>query len=209
MLCNGSIYGSISGSKSIFTPLQYSYIVVLVGNAEFSSVHSQYSLRGICLSGGNYFQGKFYGEWAIFWGSVFLVDNYPRGQLSWRQSSRGQLSRGQFSPGEIVRTPSATWIFIKKPCKHFLLTILWFNNRYLTTEPKLIFAVIHLKTKTAVHTKSSSGSIDRGAIIQGEIIQGPIIRKTIIQGSIFLEPSKSCFNVILILTLQFKIRWRY
>ena len=45
----------------------------LVDNAQFSSVHSYYSLGGICLSGGNYFRGKLYGE-----GAIFLGGNCPR-----------------------------------------------------------------------------------------------------------------------------------
>ena len=54
------------------------------------SFHSQYFLRGICVSRGNYFRGKFYGEGA----------NFPRGQMSGEQ-----LSRGQFSSGAIVLEP--------------------------------------------------------------------------------------------------------
>ena len=87
-----------------------SLIKVLVDNAQFSSVYSQYSLRGIYLSGGNYFLGKFYSEGAIFWSAIFFGSNYPRwqlsgGQLSGGQSSTEQLSWGQFSSGEIVQTP--------------------------------------------------------------------------------------------------------
>ena len=54
------------------------------------SFHSQYFLRGICVSRGNYFRGKIYGEGA----------NFPRGQMSGEQ-----LSRGQFSSGAIVLEP--------------------------------------------------------------------------------------------------------
>ena len=76
---------------STFIPkLQYSYIIVLIEDVQFSLVHSQYSLRGICLSEGNYFRGRFYSEWTIFrWGggAVFLGGNcsggtFPRGKLS-------------------------------------------------------------------------------------------------------------------------------
>ena len=57
-------------------------------------------------------RGKFYREWAIFWGAVFLGGNFP-----WEQFSGGggnvlggnfppwQLSGGQFSSEAIVRTP--------------------------------------------------------------------------------------------------------
>ena len=157
---------------------------------------------------------KLFSREILWWVGNFLGVSFPRGQLSsgaivLEAIIQGAIIRGAIFPWRNCPDTFSNLDVYKKTCKHFLLTILWFNNRYLTTEPKLTFAVIYLKTKTAVHTKSSSGSIDRGAIIQGEIIQGSIIRKTIIQGSIFLEPSKSCFNVILILTLQFKIWWRY
>ena len=67
------------------------------------------------MSGGNFFQGKFYGERAIILGgncpvvivrrAIFLEGNYPRGKLFWGQSSRGYLSGGKFSSGAIVQEP--------------------------------------------------------------------------------------------------------
>ena len=57
--------------KNLFRRVFYSkflYIIVLIDNAQFSSINSQYSLGGICLSGGNYFRGKVWGEGTIFWG---------------------------------------------------------------------------------------------------------------------------------------------
>ena len=69
------------------------------------------TIWGNCLSGGNYFWGKFYDEGAIFRGATilggnclgenFLEGNYPRGQWS-----GGQLSGGQFSSGAIVLEPN-------------------------------------------------------------------------------------------------------
>ena len=62
----------------LFTPkLQYSYIIVLVDNSKFSSVRSQYSLKGICLS-----TTKFCGRGAVF--------------LEWKGEG-GQFSSGQLS----------------------------------------------------------------------------------------------------------------
>ena len=88
-------------SKYFFTSkLQCSYIMVLVDNAQFASVHLQYSLREISLSGDNYFRGKFYGEWAIFRRGG---GSYPWGQFSGRKSSRGKLPGGQLSRHLLVR----------------------------------------------------------------------------------------------------------
>ena len=50
-----------------------------------------YSLWGICLSGGNCFRGKFYGE-----GEHFSGDNFPRRKLSGRKLCGEQLSGGNF-----------------------------------------------------------------------------------------------------------------
>ena len=100
---------------STFIPkLQYSYIVVLIEDVQFSLVHSQYSLRGICLSGGNYFRGRFYSEWAIFrWGggAVFLGGNCSGGTFP-----RGKLSGGQFCSGAIVRRAN----FLRGNCPNTL-----------------------------------------------------------------------------------------
>ena len=100
---------------STFIPkLQYSYIVVLIEDVQFSLVHSQYSLRGICLSGGNYFRGRFIvsgqfsggggGQFSL--GAIVQVALIPRGKLSGGGNfSRKQLSGVQISSGAIVRTP--------------------------------------------------------------------------------------------------------
>ena len=59
----------------LFTPkLQYSYIIVLVDNSKFSSVRSQYSLKGICLS-----TTKFCGRGAVFLEWKGGGGNFPRG----------------------------------------------------------------------------------------------------------------------------------
>ena len=103
---------------STFIPkLQYSYIIVLIEDVQFSLVHSQYSLRGICLSGGNYFRGRFIvsdlqGNFPVEGGGVvFLGGNCSGGTYSSREIVRGgnfsrkQLSGVQISSGTIVRTP--------------------------------------------------------------------------------------------------------
>ena len=100
---------------STFIPkLQYSYIVVLIEDVQFSLVHSQYSLRGICLSGGNYFRGRFIVSGQFSGGGagvVFLGGNCSGGTYSSREIVRGgnfsrkQLSGVQISSGTIVRTP--------------------------------------------------------------------------------------------------------
>ena len=65
-------------SKPPFTPkLQYSYFIVVVDNAQFSSGHLYYSSEVICLSGDNYFGGEFYGEGTIFRGQFSSAVNKP------------------------------------------------------------------------------------------------------------------------------------
>ena len=95
---------------STFIPkLQYSYIVVLIEDVQFSLVHSQYSLRGICLSGGNYFRGRFIvsvqfsggggGQFSL--GAIVQVALIPRGKLS---------------GGAIVRTPYFGSLWYQQHC---------------------------------------------------------------------------------------------
>ena len=102
-------------SKSFFTPkLQCSYIMVLVDNAQFASVHSQYSLREISLSGGNYFRGKFYGEWAIFRGWQLSSGAIFRGAIIQGKIVRGAITQG----GNFPRGQSSRHLLVRGVLQH-------------------------------------------------------------------------------------------
>ena len=81
-----------------------SVIIVLVDYPQLSSVHSQYSLRGSCLSRSNYFRGEFYVD-----GAIFLVGNCPGGSFPW----------GQFSSEAIVLEP--LFLMLINPFLNFLI----------------------------------------------------------------------------------------
>ena len=119
---------------STFIPkLQYSYIVVLIEDVQFSLVHSQYSLRGICLSGGNYFRGRFIvsgqfsgggggGQFSL--GAIVQVALIPRGKLSGGAIFLGsncpacKFPQGQLSEHLVGNCPGGNcpdtlfWIFV-------------------------------------------------------------------------------------------------
>ena len=104
---------------STFIPkLQYSYIVVLIEDVQFSLVHSQYSLRGICLSGGNYFRGRFIvsGQFSGGGGG----GSFPWGQLfRWHLFLEGNCPGGQFFSEAIVRRAN----FLRDNCPNTLWEI--------------------------------------------------------------------------------------
>ena len=61
---------------------------------------------GAIIRGGTMIQG------AIVWGQLFGV-NFPRGQLSGKQSTREQLCRGQLTSGQFSSGAIARWPFYK------------------------------------------------------------------------------------------------
>ena len=74
--------------------------MVLIDNAQFSSVPSQYSLRGVCLSGCDYLRRKLYGE-----GAIILWSNCPEGNYQGGNHPAGNYLESNY-PGAIFYRPT-------------------------------------------------------------------------------------------------------